>query len=89
MNAVFVIQHIQKIHHDEKDIFNFNVSGNGSFKAVCNGDATSIEMFHLPTMKTFSGKLVGTLQSVETKCDINLEVVGKGLQKASIKLKSM
>lgn len=68
---------------------NFNVSGSGSFRAVCNGDATSLEMFHLPTMKTFSGKLVVTLQSSETKGDINLEVMGKGLKKASIKLKSM
>lgn len=37
---------------------NFKVTGAGSFMAVCNGDATSLEMFHLPTMKTFSGKLV-------------------------------
>ncbi|MDB4584859.1 DUF4982 domain-containing protein, partial [Draconibacterium sp.] len=35
---------------------NFNVSGAGTFKAVCNGDATSLEMFHLPTMKAFNGK---------------------------------
>lgn len=43
----------------------FRVSGEGRFKAVCNGDATSLEMFHLPTMKAFSGKLVVLVQSSE------------------------
>jgi beta-galactosidase len=62
----------------------FKVSGDGSFHAVCNGDATSVEQFHLPTMKTFSGKLVVTLQSSEKPGDIVLEVGGKGLKKAEI-----
>ena len=65
---------------------NFKVSGNGKFKVVCNGDATSLEMFHLPTMKTFSGKLVVTVQSLKTAGDINLEVSGKGLKTAEIKI---
>lgn len=63
---------------------NFEVSGVGTFKAVCNGDATSLEMFHLPTMKTFSGKLVVTVQSLGNAGDIKLEVKGKGLKTAEI-----
>jgi beta-galactosidase len=39
----------------------FKVTGNGSFKVACNGDATSLELFHLPTMKLFGGKLVVTV----------------------------
>ena len=42
---------------------NFKVYGEGKFRAVCNGDATTLELFHHPTMKAFSGKLVVTVQS--------------------------
>lgn len=67
---------------------NFNVTGAGTFKAVCNGDATSLEMFHLPTMKAFSGKLVATVQSLEKAGNIELEVSGAGLKTAKISLKA-
>lgn len=68
---------------------NFNVSGAGKFKVVCNGDATSLEMFHLPTMKAFSGKLVVTVQSLKEAGDITLEVSGKGLETGKITLQSI
>lgn len=67
---------------------NFEVSGAGKFKVVCNGDATSLEMFHLPTMKAFSGKLVVTVQALEEAGEINLEVKGKGLKTAKISIQS-
>jgi len=59
---------------------NFSVTGAGKFKAVCNGDATSLELFHLPTMKVFSGKLVVTVQSLEVAGNMTLEVKSKGLK---------
>ena len=65
---------------------NFKVTGAGSFRAVCNGDATSLEMFHLPTMKTFNGKLVVLVQSSEKAGAIDVEVSGNGLKKAGISL---
>ena len=67
---------------------NFDVSGAGKFKVVCNGDATSLEMFHLPTMKAFSGKLVVTVQSLEEPGEIELKVIGKGLKSETIKIQS-
>jgi beta-galactosidase len=67
---------------------NFEVTGAGTFKAVCNGDATSLEMFHLPTMKAFSGKLVLTVQSLKEAGEIELTVGGKGLQKGKISIKT-
>ncbi len=67
---------------------NFRVTGNGKFRAVCNGDATSLEMFHLPTMKAFSGKLVVLVQSTDKPGDIELQVSGRGLRTQKIKLKS-
>jgi len=58
----------------------FKVKGEGTFRAACNGDATSLEMFHLPTMKLFSGKLVVLVQSDTKAGKINLTVSGKGLK---------
>ncbi|MFV0553908.1 MAG: glycoside hydrolase family 2 TIM barrel-domain containing protein [Mangrovibacterium sp.] len=66
----------------------FKVSGAGTFRAACNGDATSLEMFHLPTMKLFSGKLVAMVQSGDEAGEIKLTVKGKGLKAASIELSS-
>lgn len=66
----------------------FDVSGSGTFKVVCNGDATSLEMFHLPTMKAFSGKLVVTVQASNESGDIKLSVSGKDLTSAKITIKS-
>lgn len=64
----------------------FKVKGAGTFRAACNGDATSLEMFHLPTMKTFSGKLVVLVQSKQQTGEIMLEVSAKGLKKNTLKL---
>jgi len=64
----------------------FNVKGDGVFRAACNGDATSLEMFHLPTMKLFSGKLVVLVQSASKAGEIELKVTAKGLQTAKIKI---
>ena len=45
------------------DQLTFNVEGEGTFKCVCNGDATSLESFTEPKMKLFNGMLVLTIQS--------------------------
>ncbi|MDD4760479.1 MAG: glycoside hydrolase family 2 TIM barrel-domain containing protein, partial [Bacteroidaceae bacterium] len=66
----------------------FSVTGKGTFRAACNGDPTSLEMFHLPTMKLFSGKLVVTVQSSKIGGDIKLFVEGHGLKACEILLSS-
>lgn len=66
----------------------FSVSGKGKYRAACNGDATSMEQFHLPTMKLFSGKLVVLVQSDTSPGDIQLTVEGQGLKKGELKLTS-
>ena len=70
------------------DQLKFKVTGNGDFRAACNGDATSLESFHLPTMKLFSGKLVVLVQSKNKAGDIKLSVNGKGLKGAEVVIKS-
>ncbi|SNR56665.1 beta-galactosidase [Lutibacter flavus] len=66
----------------------FRVKGNGTYRAACNGDATSLELFHLPTMKLFSGKLVVLIQSTNTAGNIELSVTGKGLKRGDLNLSS-
>lgn len=67
----------------------FNVKGNGKFRAVCNGDATSLELFHEPTMKAFSGKLVVLVQSSTKAGEIELIVSGDRLKKEKITISSV
>lgn len=66
----------------------FEVTGNGSYRAACNGDATSLELFHEPTMKLFSGKLVVLMKSTNTAGSMELTVKGKKLKSASIIIKT-
>ena len=66
----------------------FEVTGAGSYRAACNGDATSTELFHLPTMKLFNGQLVVIVRTQEQPGDITLTVSGKGLEPAVVRLKS-
>ena len=66
----------------------FSVKGKGTYKASCNGDATSLEMFHLPTMKLFSGKLIVLVQATNESGTIELSVKGQGLKSGILKLNS-
>lgn len=63
---------------------NFKVTGAGVFKAVANGDATNLEIFHLPHMKAFSGMLVATVQSSTNAGKVILTVSGKQLKSETI-----
>ena len=56
------------------DELTFEVSGAGSFEAVCNGDATSLESFKQPKMKLFSGKLVLVVRGSSHPGDIIVKV---------------
>ena len=67
---------------------NFEVTGKGTYRAACNGDATALELFHLPTMKLFSGKLVVLVQSTKEAGTIELKVKGKGLKTGTLKINS-
>ncbi len=56
------------------DQLRFDVSGAGTFRAVCNGDATSLEPFTEPTMKLFNGQLVVVVQASKTAGNLTLNV---------------
>jgi beta-galactosidase len=64
------------------------VSGAGSFKAIANGDPTCLQSFQEPQMNLFSGQLTVLVQSGATPGDIMVEVSGKGVRKATMKIKT-
>ena len=62
---------------DAQDQLTFDVKGAGTFRAVCNGDATSLEPFTQPTMKLFNGQLVVVVQAGHEAGNILLTVSDK------------
>jgi beta-galactosidase len=60
---------------DASDQLRFEVSGAGTFEAVCNGDATSLESFKAPTMRLFHGQLVVIVRSTQTPGTLTLKVL--------------
>ena len=59
---------------DADNQLEFEVTGAGAFKAVCNGDATSLETFTTPTMRLFHGQLVLVVQASKLPGDIHVVV---------------
>ncbi len=66
----------------------FTVKGAGTYRAACNGDATSVEIFHQPVMHLFNGQLVVLVQAGEEAGEITLSVSGKGLKTARLTLET-
>ncbi|MCR5129846.1 MAG: DUF4982 domain-containing protein [Prevotella sp.] len=62
---------------DADDQLQFMVKGAGKFRAACNGDATSTEVFTEPTMKLFSGKVVATVQAADQAGQLKLTIRDK------------
>lgn len=59
------------------DLLSFTVTGAGSFQAVCNGDATSLESFTQPQMHLFNGQLVVIVRAKEQAGKIVLTINDK------------
>ena len=64
----------------------FATQGAVSYKAACNGDATSLELFVKPTMKTFHGQLVVVVEAGRIPGAGELEVSAEGMRTAQAKL---
>ncbi len=69
---------------DADNQLNVSVTGAARFKGICNGDATSLEVFTKPTMKAFHGQLVIGIQSNGQKGNAIVKVSGKGLKPATV-----
>ena len=51
-------------HSDNR--LSFDTQGAVAFRAVCNGDSTSLERFADPSMKTFGGRLVVLVEALRS-----------------------
>lgn len=69
---------------DADNKISVKVTGSASFKGICNGDATSLEVFTNPSMKVFHGQLVIGIQNNGKQGDAVVKVTGKGLKPASV-----
>ena len=64
-----------------------SVSGAGEFRAIANGDPCSLELFHLPHMHLFAGKLTVIVRSkANADGPVLLKVNAKGLRSAEMEL---
>lgn len=63
-----------------------SVRGAGQFRAVANGDPTSLELYHLPQMQVFNGQLTAIVQAGEQSGQLTLEAASKGLKLGNIEI---
>ena len=74
---------------DSGNLLKFSVTGQGTYRAVANGDPTNLEQFHLPQMHAFNGMLTAVVQSTEKSGSMSLKVESIGLETATIGLKTV
>lgn len=70
----------------DSTLISFRVKGAGRFRAAANGDATNLDLFHLPRHHAFAGQLTAIVQSADKPGTITLEATGRGLKKGTLTL---
>ena len=86
--AFFVVRAVDKDGNfcpEAEASIQVEVSGAADFKGICNGDATSFEVFTQPTMKLFKGQLVVGIISNGKKGRITLSATSPSLQPATVR----
>ena len=61
-------------------LLQFSVSGNATYEAAANGDATCLDLFHEPRMHAFGGMCTVIVRMGTTEGTARLSVRGKGLK---------
>ena len=70
------------------NLIEFSVAGEGHYRAGANGNSVSLELFHEPRMKVFSGMMTAIVESNDNPGSITLTTRSKGLKSAKIVIKS-
>ena len=70
------------------NLIEFSVTGAGHYRAGANGNSVSLELFHEPKMRVFSGMMTAIVESNDTPGTITLTARAKGLKSAKIVIKS-
>ncbi|UOR05446.1 DUF4982 domain-containing protein [Hymenobacter aerilatus] len=73
---------------DATEQLRFKVSGAGSFRAIGNGDPTSLESFQAPQMHAFHGQLVAIVQTTGKPGAVRVQATGKGLKSGEVTLQT-
>ena len=71
-----------------ENLIKYSVKGEGFYRAGANGNPVSLELFHEPQMKLFSGMMTAIVQSNERAGEITLTAKAKGLKSAKIVIKT-
>lgn len=66
------------------DLVQFSVKGQGKFRAAANGDATNLDLFHLPQHHLFAGQCTVIIESNDQPGKITLTAKAKGLQAGTL-----
>lgn len=72
---------------DDGRLVKFTIKGTGKYRASANGDATCLDLFHLPEMHAFSGQLTAIVQAGENPGTLLFEAKAKGLKSATVEIK--
>jgi beta-galactosidase len=70
------------------NLIKYSVKGDGFYRAGANGNPVSLELFHEPKMKLFSGMMTAIVQSTTKSGEITLTATSKGLKSAKIIIKT-
>lgn len=70
-------------------LVSFTTEGDGgTYRAAANGDPTCLDLFHLPQMHLFSGKLTALVQSSKTGGKVTLTATADGIESGSVTITS-
>ena len=69
---------------DDTRLVRFSVKGAGRYRAAANGDATSLDLFHLPQMPLFSGQLTAIVQSGEKPGTVQFVAKAPGVKPCTL-----
>lgn len=84
--TVSVVDRDGNLCPSDSRLVKFSVSGQGAYRAAANGDATSLDQFHLPHMHMFNGRLTAIVQSSETPGILKFTATATGLKSASLSI---
>ena len=70
------------------DLVKFEVKGEGTYRAGANGNSVSLDLFHLPEMHFFNGKLTAIVESTELPGTIQFKASAKGVKDAILQIET-
>lgn len=73
---------------DDGRLVNFTVKGSGKFRAAANGDATNLDLFHLPKHHAFKGMLTAIIQAGENAGAITLVAKSSGVKAGTLTIQT-